>query len=91
MNTDDMMDDDAMKSFGVDKEKIVQLLASALNDRNTKMMKAMWSEQVFVVALAALKGQGIQLPDKQDELQFIICLILAQYEASNVKRILDSW
>ena len=69
--------------------KMLELLKLSVDTKIQEQGQFIWEDEVFVNCLKGMKESGMDLPEKSNEVQALIRLILAAHETTKVKRLLD--
>ncbi len=89
LNPDDKPDPKKENKLSEEGTKMVTLLKLSMDERILEQGKFLWEDEVFKNCLKGMKAAGMPLPEKTQEVQALIRLILAAHESTKVKRLLD--
>ena len=70
-------------------KQMLTLMRLSMDDKIQEQLKFIWEDEVFINCLKGFKASGMPLPEKVNEVQALIRLILAANETSKVRRLLD--
>ena len=73
---------------GTGKQMLI-LMKLSMDDKIQEQLKFIWEDEVFINCLKGFQASGMPLPEKINEVQALIRLILAANETSNVRRLLE--